>query len=86
MLTYSTCFTLVVYGKKSSLTLHCTRCVTLKQVTSLQGPSPRHCAWAMQLETKDLQQRRGVGKPVSNLLEPRFEPQTSRSKGDCITA
>ena len=28
---------------------HYTRCITLKRVTSLRGPSPRHCARAPQL-------------------------------------
>ena len=32
------------------------------------------------------QQWRAVGNTVSNLTGPRFEPQTSRSRDECVTA
>ena len=42
-----------VYQNKSSSQIFCfTRCITRKRVTSLRGPSPRHCAQATQLLSK----------------------------------
>ena len=37
-------------SKKSNL--HYVSCITPKRVTSLLGPSPRHCAWAIQFLSK----------------------------------
>ena len=33
-----------------------------------------------------LQQSQTIGNTVSNLTGPRFEPQTSRSRNECVTA
>ena len=60
--------------------LQYTRCNTPKRVTSWRGPSPRHCARATQLLSK-----KGV-QFVSNLTDPRFEPQTFRSRDERVTA
>ena len=36
---------------------------------------------------KEMSQRwRAVGNTVSDLISPRFEPRTSRSKDECVTA
>ena len=53
-----------------------TRCITPKRATSLQGPSPRHCAWATELRLFEelLQWWRAVGSTVYNLTGRRFEP------------
>ena len=52
---------------------HYTRCNTLKRVTSLRGPSPRHCARVTQLPFEEmLQRRQAVGNNVSDLTSPRF--------------
>ena len=55
---------------------------------SWRGPSPRHCARATQLRTfEEMSQRwRVVGNTVSDLTGPRFEPQTSRSRDERVTA
>ena len=66
---------------------HYTRCKTPERVTSWRGPSPRHCARATQLLSKKMSQRwRAVGNTVSDLTGPRFEPQTSRSRDERVTA
>ena len=68
----------VVCQMKINQIFHYTRCITLKRITSLRGPSPRHCAQATQILAKKMSQR---GEPC-----PRFQPQTSRSRDECITA
>ena len=67
---------------------HYSRWITPKRVTSWRGPSPRQCARATQLRTfEEMSQRwRAVGSTVSDLTGPRFEPQTSRSRDECVTA
>ena len=67
---------------------HYTGCITPKCVTSMQGPSPRHCAQATQLRSfeEKLQQWRAVGDTVFDLTVPRFEPQTYRSRDEHVTA
>ena len=42
---------------------HYTCCITPKRVTSLRGPSPRHCAWAQLLSEKCC----SGGKPLATL-------------------
>ena len=49
-------------SKKSNL--HYTSCITPKRVTSLLGPSPRHCAWATQFLSKKSRNR---GELLANL-------------------
>ena len=64
-----------------------TCCNTLKCVTSWQSPSPRHCARATQLLLKKY--RNGgerLATLVSDLTGPEFEPQTSCSRDEPITA
>ena len=51
---------------------------------SLQGPSLRLGNTAPLEEM--LQQWQALGNTVSNLAGPRFEPQTSPSRDECITA
>ena len=53
-----------------------------KRVTSLPGPSPRHCVLAVQLWKKCC----CVGNTVFDLTGPRFEPQTSCSKDERVNA
>ena len=74
---------------------HYTRWVTPKRVTSWRGPSLRH--WPGQHSSirspgntapfEEMSQRwRAVGNTVSDLTGPRFEPQTSRSRDERVTA
>ena len=64
-----------------------TRCSTPKRVTSLRGPSPRHCTRATQPFFEEMLQRwRAVGYTVSDLTGPRFEPLTYRSRDERVTA
>ena len=49
---------------KSNQIFHFTRCITPKCVTSLPGPSPRHCARATQLHSKNC---RSSGEPLATL-------------------
>ena len=44
-------FLFLIYNQSSQI-FHYTRCNTPKRVTSLWGPSPRHCARATQLLSK----------------------------------
>ena len=77
---------LIVIVTKSLSLFHYTRCNTPERVTSWRGPSPRHCARATQLLSKKC---RNGGEPlatVSDLTGPRFEPQTSRSRDERVTA
>ena len=48
----------------SNQIFHYTRCTTPKRVTSLRGPSPRHCARATQLLSKKC---RSGGEPLATL-------------------
>ena len=80
-------YAIVLIKIKSKLNqiFHYTRCNTPKRVTSWRGPSPRHCPRATQLLS--LSQRwRAVGNAVSDLTGPRFEPLTSRSRDERVTA
>ena len=45
--------------------VHDTRCIALKHVTCLRGPSPRHCAWATQLLLKKC---RTGGEPLQHCI------------------
>ena len=70
----------------SNQIFHYTRCNTPKRVTSLRGPSLRHCAWATQLHAK---KRCSGGESLAHCVQfdlPRFEPQTSRSRDKHVTA
>ena len=55
---------------------------------SFQGPSPRRCAInPISASFEEILQRwRAVGNVVSDLTGPRFEPQTSRSREERVTA
>ena len=63
---------------------HYTRCITPKRVTSLLGQSLRHCAQATQLLLKKC--REVASHCQHNLTDPRFEPQTSRSRDKRVIA
>ena len=45
-------FIFFIFQIKSNQIFRYTRCSTPNRVTSLRGPSPRHCAWATQLLSK----------------------------------
>ena len=71
----------------SNRIFHYTRSITPMRVTSLRRPisaslRPGNTApfWQM------AQRWRAVGNTESNLNGPRFEPQTSRSRDECVTA
>ena len=66
---------------------HYTRCITLKRVMSLWGPSPRQRARATQLRTfKEMpQQWQAVGKTVSNLTGLSFDSQTFHFRDERVT-
>ena len=59
-----------------------------KRVTSWWGPSLRHCARATYTASVEemSQQWRAVGNTESDLTGPRFEYQTSRFRGEGVTA
>ena len=64
-----------------------TRCITLKRVTSLRVSSSRYSPPSnVTLLEEVLQWWRAVGDTVSDLTDPRFKPQTSRSKDKRVTA
>ena len=65
---------------------HYTRCVTPKRVTSLQGPSPRHCARATQLLSKKCCSGGEPLATLSDLTGTGFEAQTSHSRDERVTA
>ena len=71
------------YSYKDEI-FHYTRCDTPKRVTSWQGQSPRHCAGNTAPFEEMSQRWRVVGNTVSNFTDPRFEPQTSRSKANTL--
>ena len=48
----SWCFMHKLLRYFSNQIFNCTRCITPKRVTSLQGPSPRHCVLVTQLLSK----------------------------------
>ena len=76
----------IIFCKKSNQTFHYTRWITPKRVTNWRGPSPRHCARATQLLSEKY---RSDGEPLatlSDLTGPRFEPLTSRSRDERVTA
>ena len=55
---------------------------------SLRGPYTRHCARETQFRIfEEMSQRwQTVDKTVPNFISPRFEPQTSRSRDERVTA
>ena len=65
---------------------HCTRCITPNRATNLRGPSSSYCARATTYFEEMPQRLRAVGNTVSDLTGPRFEPQTSRSKDELVSA
>ena len=71
--------------QRSNQIFHYTRCITPKGATSLRGLSPRHCA-CEQHSSAMSQQWRVVGNTAFDLASPRFEPQTSGSRGERVTA
>ena len=75
-------FTSYAKTNKNQL-FHYTRCITPKRATILRGSSPRQCARATQILS---QQWLAVGSTVFDLTGPRFEPQTSRSRDERVTA
>ena len=54
----------VTFYCRSNQIFHYTCCITLKRVTSLRGPFPRHCARKTQLFLK---KRRCGGEPLATL-------------------
>ena len=63
------------------------RCNTPRRVTSLAGPiSASLCPGNAAPFKEMLQQWRAVGKTLFNLTGPRFEPQTTRSRDERVTA
>ena len=58
----------------------------MKRVTSLGGQSPRHYYRAIKLLLKKCRSLITVGNTVFDLTGPRFEPQTSRSRDERVTA
>ena len=74
-------------GSISNEIFHYTRCITLKHVTSLRGPSSCHCTCSNTASFEEMLQRwQAIGNTVSDLTIPRFEPQTSCSRDKHITA
>ena len=68
---------------------HYTRCIMSKRVTSLRGPSLRHCARATQLHAtfeEMLQQWPAVGRFELQISDLRFEFEISRSRDERVTA
>ena len=63
-----------------------TRCITSKRVTSWRSSSPRHCALATQLLSKKYCSGASPWQHCCRFDCPRFEPQTSRSRGERVTA
>ena len=62
-----------------------TRCITPKSVTSLRGPSRGHCSCGSTAPFKELSELwQAVDNTVSDLICPRFEPQTFRSKDERV--
>ena len=63
-----------------------TQCITPKRATSLEDQvasfRPGHAAYFKEI----LQRWRAIGNTVSDLTGPRFEPQTSSSRDDRVTA
>ena len=70
----------------SSLLLYCTRCTRSKRVTSWESPSPCHCSMQHSFFRKNALRCRTVGNNVFNFTGPRFEPQTSSSSDERVTA
>ena len=68
----------------SNQIFHYTRCTTPKRVTSSRGPF--HCALATQLLLKKCCSGGEPLATVSNLTGLRFEPKTSRSSDERVTA
>ena len=62
------------------------RCVTPKRVTSLRGPSPRHCARAARLRPfEETSQRwKAVGNTDFDFITPRLEPQIPASETNAL--
>ena len=62
------------------------RWVTPKRVTSLRGPSPRHCARATRLRPfEETSQRwKAVGNTDSDFITPRLEPQIPASETNAL--
>ena len=65
---------------KPNQTFNCSRCITPKRVVSLRGPSSSHCACGQHSSF-----RRNI-ETVSDMTGARFEPQTSRSRDEPVTA
>ena len=58
-----------------------------KRVTRWLSPSLRHCARATKLLSKKCHSGgKAVGNTVSELIDPRFEPQISRSRDERVIA
>ena len=76
------------YNTNQIKIFHYTRCNMPKRVTTLLGPSTGHCARAtlLRFSKKSCSEWRAVGNTVSNLTSPKFEPQTSRSEDERVTA
>ena len=54
---------------------------------SWRGPFPRHCACRQMASSEGISQRwRAVGNTLFDLTGPRFEPQTSCSRDERVTA
>ena len=71
----------------SNQIFHFTCCFTLKRVTSLRGPSPRHCACEQySFFRKQLVRSRAVGSTVFNSTGPKFEAPPSCSIDERVTA
>ena len=63
------------------------RSITLKRVTSLQGLSLRNCACGDASPFEEMsERRRDVGNTASDSTGPRFEPRTSHSRDERVTA
>ena len=70
----------------SNQTFRYTRCITSKRVTSLRGPSPIVAPGQHSSYRRMPQRWQAAGNIVSDLTGLRFEPQTSRSRDERVTA
>ena len=62
------------------------RCITPKRVTNLLAQSPASLRPGTTAPFEEMSQRwRVVGNTLSELTDPRFEPQTSRSRDESVT-
>ena len=74
------------FKKLTNQIFNYTRCITPKRATKLQDPSPRHCACRQHSPFQKNVAAMARLSTLSDLSSSKFEPKTSRSRDEGVTA